>query len=123
MVAASWNGSLTITFTLGLIQFLLAPYSFFVSFARAVEMSVPILIPHFLVFSSIDWLYTLAAGNISTFQFLSDVFSWVHLPILQGPAFVVRDWDRPQPFLVPLTGRDWDSNKFGPESGMGPGLK
>ena len=28
-----------------------------------------------------------------------------------------------QPFLVPLTGRDWDSNKFGPESGMGLRLK
>ena len=88
MVAASWNGSLTITFTLGLIQFLLAPYSFFVSFARAVEMSVPILIPHFLVFSSMNWLYSLVERNISTFPFLSSVFSWGHLPI-NGQTIII----------------------------------
>ena len=81
MVAASWKGCLTSTFVLGLIQFLLAPYSLFVSFARAVQMAVPILIPHFLVFSCINWLFSLTRGNNSSFQFLCDVLSWGHIPI------------------------------------------
>jgi len=60
-VLSALRGDLPLTLLLSSVQFLLAPYSLFVSLALALALAPPIYLCHYIVFSLLAWLTTLSS--------------------------------------------------------------
>merc|ERR1711936_1089287 len=88
-VFTAWQGNTPATLLLASTQFLIAPYSLFVSMALAVALAPPIYLSHYVSFSLIQAVAsTLAAVTPESVLSLTEgLQAYCHLPI--GPAFVI----------------------------------
>merc|ERR1712088_1131629 len=88
-VFTAWQGNTFATLLLASSQFLIAPYSLFVSMALAVALAPPIYLSHYLSFSLIQGIASIMAAITpeSVLYITSALQSYCHLPI--GPAFVI----------------------------------
>lgn len=88
-IVSAWQGNLPLTLLLASIQFLVVPYSLFVSLCLAVALIPPIYLSHYIIFSIfqvVTYLITLVCPT-TALQLLSGLTQYFYLPI--GPAFVL----------------------------------
>lgn len=87
-VYTAWLGNVRATLALASLQFLVTPYSLFVSLALAVALAPPIYLSHYTAFSSLQAFAHLAAGFLpaSLLTMLSSLAPYCYLSI--GPGFV-----------------------------------
>ena len=87
-IASAWNGNnVMTTIIIASLQFIVAPYSFFVSVALAIALAPPIYLSHYVAFNLIQSIllilcYTLPAPILSL---LGQIEPYFKLPI--GPVF------------------------------------
>merc|ERR1711936_1528456 len=88
-VVTAWQGRTAATLLLASSQFLVAPYSLFVSMALAVALAPPIYLSHYVSFSLIQACASIMAAVApeTILSVVTTVAPYCHLPI--GPAFVI----------------------------------
>jgi len=89
-ILTAYQGNVTGTIALSLLQFLVAPYSFFVSFGLAIALGPPIYFSHYLTFNSIEIISNLLQTfclPTSITSILAQISPYLELPI--GPAFIL----------------------------------
>merc|ERR1712233_117402 len=88
-VFTAWQGNTPATLLLASTQFLVAPYSLFVSMALAVALAPPIYLSHYLTFSMIQASASIiaAVSPNTVLNLIAPLQPYCHLPI--GPAFVL----------------------------------
>merc|ERR550517_1994755 len=88
-VFTAWQGNTTATLLLASSQFLIAPYSLFVSIALAVALAPPIYLSHYVSFSLIQASASIIAAVTpdSVLSLPAALQPYCHLTI--GPAFVI----------------------------------
>ena len=82
-IGSAWNGNVVGTIFLASLQFLVAPYSFFVSAALAIALAPPIYASHYIAFSLIQSAFTLISLMLpALIQNLSNsILPFLNLPI------------------------------------------
>merc|ERR1712209_130107 len=88
-VVTAWQGRTAATLLLAASQFLVAPYSLFVSMALAVALAPPIYLSHYVSLSLIQACASIMAAVTpeTILSVVNVVAPYCHLPI--GPAFVI----------------------------------
>ena len=89
-VLTAWQGCVEGTIAISSLQFLIAPYSFFVSVTLAIALAPPIYLSHYFTFYLIETLtsflqtFIIPTSIVSAFSTISPYFD---LPI--GPKFII----------------------------------
>jgi len=88
-IFTAWQGNVLATLVLSSGQFIVAPYSLFVSFTLALALAPPIYACHYIAFSLIQVFASILAKLLPSFvlTFAISLSPYLHLPI--GPVFIV----------------------------------
>ena len=88
-IISAWYGNVMATVLLSSIQFVVAPYSLFVSAALAVALAPPIYASHYIAFNLLQSSAALVSYFVppSIISFLANVTPYLYLTI--GPAFII----------------------------------
>ena len=88
-IASAWYGNVIGTLLLSSLQFVVAPYSFFVSAALAIALAPPIYASHYIAFNLIQSAFILASQILpaSLASFVFQLAPYLQIPI--GPLFIV----------------------------------
>ena len=87
-IVSAWYGNVIATILLASLQFIVAPYSFFVSAALAVALAPPIYASHYVAFNLIQSAFILVSYILpsSILSYLTQIEPYLRLPI--GPCFL-----------------------------------
>merc|ERR1711915_42264 len=88
-IITAWQGNVPATVLLSSAQFLIAPYSLFVSFTLAIALAPPIYACHYLSFTLIHSTFSIL--SLLCPSFLLEMFAWLspysYIPV--GPLFIL----------------------------------
>ena len=83
-IYTAWQGNVSATLFLSLFQFIIAPYSLFVSFGLAIALAPPIYASHYVSFNLIQASISLASGFVPEL-----IRAVLDLRLEIGPVFVL----------------------------------